>query len=481
MTTPRIATATLLALVALTCDITEVAEPSDDPNAEPALTPADLAQDLIDRLNSLERIRFPSSLLRSRGTQSPMEFLEQLVAYQELPTTPYENREAESNSEPASRNDTGDSPIVAQTIMESDSPREADLVLANEALVRVGLLDGPGEYLFSNIVGAARLQDGSIVVADEQSHEVRMFDANGRHVWTSGREGEGPGEYRGLRLMRGCPGATVMIFDWNQNRITRLGPDGGVVDTRVLDAIEVSPYNDPTCAPNGDLVFDVWPESEWDDAETVALSEFYRWKVDLSWEGDDGVGTLASGIPGAERFNYDGGSGPRRWGKDMAFAVTATGVWYGSADDYELEHVDWTGRVTRMARWAGPDLEVTREHLDRYRDAYLALYETPAERRRVERERWPEIRDDLPERFPAYVSDGLLSLPDGSLWVVPHPWRGLGADEYHLLGPDGEWLHRLTIPSGRTLLDAGPGWMMLLEEGDFDEQSVAVYELVEGP
>ena len=280
--------------------------------------------------------------------------------------------------------------------------------------------------------------------------------------------------------MRGCPGATVTLFDWSQDRITRLGADGTVIDTRVLAGAGVNPYNSPTCAPNGDLVFDEWPESGWDLEETVPLGEFYRWKIDLRLERDDGVVTLASGIPGAERFNYGGGSGPRTWGKDLAFTVTTTGVWYGSADDYELEQVDWNGRVTRIARWAGPDLEVTREHLDRYLDAYLARYENPAERRQFERERWPEIRDDLPERFPAFASEGLLPLPDGSVWVVPHPWRGLGTAEFHLLGPDGTWLHRLTIPSGRTLLDAGPDWVLLLEKGEFDEQSVAVYELVEG-
>ncbi len=371
--------------------------------------------------------------------------------------------------------------VTAQTIVESDSPRDADLVLADEPLVRVGLLDGPDEFLFGNITGAVRLENGSVVVADESNYEIRMFDARGRHVWTSGRKGEGPGEYEGIRLMRGCPGATVTVFDWSQDRITRLGPDGRVIDTRVLAGAQVNPYNDPTCAPNGDLVFDEWPESEWDDEETVALGEFYRWKMDLSLERDDGAVTLARGIPGAERFNYGGGSGPRTWGKDIAFTVTATGVWYGSADDYELEHVDWSGRVTRIARWAGPDLEVTREHLNRYRDAYLARYETAEERRSFERERWPDIRDDLPESFPAYVAEGLLSLPDGSVLVVPHSWRDLGGRaEFHLLGPDGTWLHRLTIPSGRTLLDAGPGWVLLLEKGEFDEQSVAVYELVEG-
>lgn len=57
--------------------------------------------------------------------------------------------------------------VAAQTVIESDSPREPDLVLAEEPLVRVGLLDGRDEYLFGNITGAVRLKDGSVVVADE--------------------------------------------------------------------------------------------------------------------------------------------------------------------------------------------------------------------------------------------------------------------------------------------------------------------------
>ncbi|MCY3677330.1 MAG: hypothetical protein F4Z31_06110 [Gemmatimonadetes bacterium] len=367
--------------------------------------------------------------------------------------------------------------IAAQTTVESDSPREADLVLSNEPLLRIGMLDGPEEYLFGNISGAVRLGDGSVVVADEQGRHVRMFDAGGEHVWTSGREGEGPGEYRGLWLLRGCPGAAVTVYDWRIKRITELDSDGSVVDTRGLRGTDgPGPYGAPACSPGGDLVFTDWPEAE----EDLAVGEF-RWEMSLSRERDDAVATLRSGIPGTDLYHHGGGiSGPVTWGKDMAFAVTATGVWYGSADDYQLEHVDWTGRVTRVARWNGPDLEVTREHLDRYLDSQMARFETAEERRSFETERWPGIRDGLPERFPAFAAKGLLPLSDGSVWVVPHSSRALGDAEFHLLGADGTWLHRLTIPAGRTLLDAGPGWVLVLEEGELDEQSVAVYELVDG-
>ena len=216
--------------------------------------------------------------------------------------------------------------------MESDSPREADSVLADEPLVRVGMLDGPIEYLFGDIAGAVRLRDGSLVVADEQSYNVRKFDASGQHVWTSGRQGQGLGEYRGLWLLRGCPGAEVTVFDWSLDRITELRADCSVAEVNSLTEAGVNPYQRPVCSPTGDLVFQGWPDHEF-DGTTRADGERYRWETALEWMTDDGVVTLRSGIPGAERFAYSGGSGPVTWGRDMAFAVVATGVWYGSADD----------------------------------------------------------------------------------------------------------------------------------------------------
>lgn len=365
--------------------------------------------------------------------------------------------------------------LAAQTVVESENTIGPDLSLSDEPLVRIGILDGPMEYMFGEVTGAIRLQDGSVVVVDEQSYEVRMFDGGGRHMWTRGREGEGPGEYEGLRLLRGCPGAAITVFDWALDRLTELDADGNVIDTRGLSAAGVNPYSEPLCSPDGSLVFTPWPET---DYASLTVGEIYRWSMAVNWARGDSVIALRSGIPGTERFFSGGGTGPREWGKVMVFAVTATGVWYGSGDDYELEQVDWAGRVSRIARWSGPDLGVTTEHLDRYLRAYLARYDTPAERRRFERERWPDIREDLPERFPAFETDGLMALPDGGLWVTTFGWRAPD-QELHLLNRDGAWVGRLVIPARSTLLDAGPDWVLLLERGEFDEHSVAVYELGE--
>ncbi len=362
--------------------------------------------------------------------------------------------------------------LAAQTVVESEAPRDPDLVLADEPLVRIGMVAGPEEYLFGNVTGAIRLEDGSIVVADEQSYEVRRYDANGQHMWTSGRQGEGPGEYGGLHLLRECPGAAITVFDWHLDRVTQLDVDGNVVGTAPLNAVGVNPYGDPACSPDGDLVFTPWPERH----PRVAAGEHHRWKMTLIRARGDNKDTLRSGIPGTERTRLESGERPRIWGRTMVFAVAPTGVWYGSAADYEIEHVDWTGQVTRVARWAGPDLRVTRERVDLYRNAWLARYDDAERRRRFEKESWPGIRDGLPDRFPAY--EALLPLADGSVWVKTHGWRARDTEQ-HLLGRDGTWLQRLTMPSGSTLLDAGRDWVLLRRRGELDEHIVAVYELVE--
>ena len=106
-------------------------------------------------------------------------------------------------------------PIVAQAAtVESEGPRDPDLSLPQEPSVRIGMLDGPMEFIFGDVTGAIRLEDGSVVVADEQTHNIRRYDASGQHMWASGRQGEGPGEYGGMRLMRGCPGSAITVFDW---------------------------------------------------------------------------------------------------------------------------------------------------------------------------------------------------------------------------------------------------------------------------
>jgi len=57
-----------------------------------------------------------------------------------------------------------------------------------------GEIDGDDAYLFTHIGSVLEDPGGRIIVADIQSHEVRVFDSGGGFLFSFGGEGEGPGD-----------------------------------------------------------------------------------------------------------------------------------------------------------------------------------------------------------------------------------------------------------------------------------------------
>lgn len=64
--------------------------------------------------------------------------------------------------------------------------------LTGEPLVRIGAVSGQPEFQFSWIVGALRMAPDTIVVLDDESLELRFFDAGGGHLLTVGGPGPPP-------------------------------------------------------------------------------------------------------------------------------------------------------------------------------------------------------------------------------------------------------------------------------------------------
>lgn len=57
----------------------------------------------------------------------------------------------------------------------------------------IGVMDGDPNYTLFRVQGAVGLPDGGTVVAEGDAR-LRYYDADGRHVRTLDRQGEGPGE-----------------------------------------------------------------------------------------------------------------------------------------------------------------------------------------------------------------------------------------------------------------------------------------------
>lgn len=333
------------------------------------------------------------------------------------------------------------------------------LTPGTEPTFSVGLADGPDEYLFADIAGAVRVNNGDMIVAVRGFHEIRRFGPDGGHLWTAGKEGVGPGEFRGLKLLGGCTtGSSVIAYDGANNTITRIDGEGNVVSS---DRFERFPFGyDIACAPGGRLILSDWVESSSDQPT-------FRWRQALAYAEDVGsrLEVLRRDIPGADRFQafYEGvprSEGPSTWGRSLVFAPTDEGVWMATGDDYEVEFLNWTGTTIRWIRWNGPDREASRAQLGAFRDRLCRGYRLLGREnwREMCAKRWEAEEPLLPSAFPSVAR--LLVASDGRLWVE-HFRRPGESREWLVFDSAGKWASSIRVPMRMFLQDAGRDWILV--------------------
>jgi hypothetical protein len=94
-----------------------------------------------------------------------------------------------------------------------------------ERVGEIGCSDCGGSAQFASIMDVSVTDSGAVLVVSSEAPTLRMFDRTGRFLWSSGRAGTGPGEYRlAIRAALGPRG--IQVVDMTQRRITRLDPKG---------------------------------------------------------------------------------------------------------------------------------------------------------------------------------------------------------------------------------------------------------------
>ena len=131
-------------------------------------------------------------------------------------------RSSEAGAWQATRDTVGDT-LVVRTVSGSVWRDTADLVPE----VSIGMLSGPEEYIFGEVVSLAMDPNGTIYVLDRQVPALRVYDSDGRYRTTSGGEGEGPGEYKrpdgGMNVLSD---GRIVLRDPGNARIQVFSPSG---------------------------------------------------------------------------------------------------------------------------------------------------------------------------------------------------------------------------------------------------------------
>lgn len=342
-------------------------------------------------------------------------------------------------------------------------------------------------YQFHRIAGAARMEDGRIVVGDGGSNSLRFFDATGRFISSVGREGGGPGEFRALQTFAVVPGDTIVAgplvgelsyFDAGGQFISRHGTMTSPADMArmgipvVLTSLDgsgrrvVGTLRPPSPRSDG---------SRWVDSFPVAIVEGRNLEVKR-------LGML----PSMEMAVDGGNSRPVWFGANATFTSNGSVFYIGFGADYSIRVYTAQGELTHTIRRAWTPVRVTEADIDRYVEEWGKRWitttgaEADAERK--------DLGDDPYARtvpaFSQFIADRA-----GRLWVreahlADAPGSGalntmpLVPSTWSLFDPAGRWLGDVTMPVRFQPSDIGADYVLGTAVDADGVQSIVLYPLV---
>ena len=264
---------------------------------------------------------------------------------------------------------------------------------------------GEGDaHNFYSVRGVQRLSDGSLVVANRGSDEVRKFSADGRFLGSAGGSGEGPGEFSNLQRIE-VVGDSVIALDWD-GKAAMFGPDMELVRAYQLDRFADRIRH----LGEGRLLIEVTlPDFE---AMGLARHPSVLLLFDLEGRSGDTIGWT----PGNEEYSNDVLSAHPLFGKASVLDNAGDAVYLGSSDRMQVEQVNAFGDTVRIMRI--PDYPLA-----------LSADQVEAERRwRLDQRpggvpslppHFVQALEDMPVPVtrPAYRT--LLADPTGAVWIEP--------------------------------------------------------------
>jgi hypothetical protein len=345
--------------------------------------------------------------------------------------------------------------------------------LAPEPLVRIGVVEGESAFQFTGIAGVVRLSEGTVVVADDGSQEVRFFGPDGAHLRTVGRRGGGPREFTGLASLGRDPEGRVWAYDFSLRRITWMDEAGEI--TRLTSmGMEPAMLNAVGALPDGTfLLKQLWGAEATSEASTTGLRRdpiaFVRFNMDGNL-----VDTLGL-FPGREVYITDedgrGVMNTPPFARNTSTTIRGDRVVVGPQNRFELLEMDPEGTLHRVVRIPGREEAVGPEDLEEYIQGRL---------RTAPPERHPGIRRSLesmplPKTMPPYGA--ILGDDAGNLWVGEWAMYPETAVSWEVFDPTGAWLGTVRFPPRFDPRDIGDDWILGVERDELDVDYVVVYPL----
>jgi hypothetical protein len=332
--------------------------------------------------------------------------------------------------------------------------------------------DDTGLY---RVRGAVRLPDGRIAVGNDGSREIKIYGADGTHVASLGKEGEGPGEFSSV-ILAGLLGDSLVVVDRRLRRVSLLHPDVGFIRSfTIAEPVAILPTGG-WFFHSGSVLIQDFPLSD----EGAVEDGFSRPRARL--KSCDMSGALLSDfgeLPGEEMFIASHQTGDDvaseilsvPFGKSPQIAVAGDRLFFGSQDRYEISVFDSRGPLQRIVRVGRSPIRVTDAGVGLIVDAELTgYYENEVQGLRREFDRMPRM-----EFEPAHGA--ITADSEGYLFVEDFRAPGVSTIRVNVFDPEGFLAGRFEVPADIEILGIGPDYLLALYKDPMDMEHVQLYEL----
>lgn len=367
--------------------------------------------------------------------------------------------------------DAAESPPMAANVAEwSVDPRP---------LLEIGSAEDDSTDDLYEVSDAVRLSDGTVVIGNRGTHELRFFGPDGALRASAGGRGGGPGEYTSLGPLD-VHGDTVYAFDYENQHVNRYDAAGRLLGSTLLAAPDgCFPPRFLAVLPDGRLLTSAQRLLRVGQALLAGIrrDSLAIWVHDAAGTPLHSLGTW----PGAEMHVALHGNGGRRGGVSIAyypfyrtFLAAAGGgrIHLGMTDSARIDGFDTALRPLPPIRWRPGETMPPEDLRERYTDYELAGLQ--------DRSLAPRVRKDIaelpiPERLPEYRA--ILIDRAGLLWVREFdlPWSTTA--RWRIYDSAGTQLARLDAPGSMTFTDIGADWILALSRDELGVEHVQLHTI----
>ncbi|UCC73472.1 MAG: hypothetical protein JSV86_02610 [Gemmatimonadota bacterium] len=347
--------------------------------------------------------------------------------------------------------------------------------LSEEPTLEIGEPDGDPMYQFYEVADARRLSDGRIVAANSGTHELRFYSPRGQFLSASGREGAGPGEFQGLTDLWEFADDSLLTYDFRTRRVSVFDSKGAFARSFQLHDLTgarsfpsvIAAFADGSLLVNAQL-----------GLGGTELRGGLR-RDSTTYLRCDPEGALLDTVgwfPGPEWYVRAEERGmmasTRAFGRRPYTAAFAAAFYYGSPDSYEIARYDEGGRLRRLIRKAQPNLPVTAEDIELWKQE--ALEDAEDENQRIF---WERIYSDMPfpETMPAYQQ--VVVDAEANLWVEEYRRPGDEQPRWTVFDSSGVMLGVVETPERFQVYQIGSDFVLGRWTDEFEVEYVQLYKL----